>query len=129
MLFQIVIRSKIASMTSDNKNVMAVGIFLCRPADKIRQFYGVIDGKIIAGGECPVFCHDAVLSGISANTVVLVSFPFSGSFEQHSCRHIITGSIGCLTDTLGENKVMLLVAARYIHHQTVSVHLRLFWYR
>ena len=116
-------------MTADNKNVMAVGIFLCRPADKLCQLPGIGDGKIITGTECSVLCHDAVLSGISANTVVLVSFPFSGSFEQHCCRYIITGSIGCLTDTLGENKVMLHVAARYIHHQTESVHLRLFWYR
>ena len=89
-------------MTADNKNVMAVGIFLCRPADKLCQLPGIGDGKIITGTECSVLCHDAVLSGISANTVVLVSFPFSGSFEQHCCRYIITGSIGCLTDTLGE---------------------------
>ena len=79
---------------------MAVGVFLYRPADKIRQFLGVGNGKILTGIECRVFGQNAILRGVTVRTVVRFAFSFTGVFMQYRNGNVLIRYCCCLPGTL-----------------------------
>ena len=79
---------------------MAVGVLLRRPADEIRQFLWVGDGKILTGIECQVFGQNAILRGVTVRAVVCFTFSFTGVFMQYRNGNVFIRYCCCLPGTL-----------------------------
>ena len=96
----IFIWNKRFTVSANYKQIMAVGVFLYRPADKIRQFLGVGNGKILTGIECRVFGQNAILRGVTVRTVVRFAFSFTGVFMQYRNGNVVIRYCCCLPGTL-----------------------------